>query len=68
MTPKEFKKVLAAGGTPATQALKWAARESLERAAYMVEGVTQSDLALKYGVSRGLVSMILTRKYWGHVV
>lgn len=37
------------------------------RARYAAGGITQRDLAFEYGVSRSLVSVIVTRKAWKHI-
>jgi hypothetical protein len=37
------------------------------RARYAVGGITHEQLAAEYGVSRALVSFILTRKVWRHI-
>jgi len=37
------------------------------REEYSVGGANQAQLAKKYKVSQGLVSMVLTRRYWKHV-
>ena len=37
------------------------------RARYLMLGITQDQLADEYGVSRALVSNIITRKVWTHI-
>ena len=37
------------------------------RARYEAGGITQKQLAEEYGISRALVSVILTRKAWKHI-
>jgi hypothetical protein len=37
------------------------------RARYAAGGVTQKQLAADYGISRALVSVIVTRKAWSHI-